>query len=149
MIPNDDNYDAELDEDTIADFVVETMPSLTYSMNMKDAELDEHKNSFVGKVDGAEAIRQTVLKILNTERYEYEIYSWDYGIELQDLYGQPILYCMSEVIVRITEALLADDRIESVENFNVQRVGKRTLLVIFTVVAADQEEVEIESEVEV
>lgn len=149
MIPNDENYDDELEEDSAADFVVEAMPSLTYAMNIKDAELDEHKNSFVGKVDGAEAIRQAVMKILNTERYEYEIYSWDYGIELQDLYGQPILYCMSEIKARITEALLADDRIESVEDFHVQRAGKRALSVTFTVITADQEEVEIESEVEV
>lgn len=149
MIPNDENYDDELDEDTIADFAVETMPSLTYAMNIKDAELDEHKNSFIGRVDDTEAIRQAVMKILSTERGEYEIYSWDYGIELQDLYGQPMLYCMSEVKVRITEALLADDRIESIENFDIQRTDKRTLLVMFTVVTADQEEIEMESEVEV
>ena len=149
MIPNDENYEDELDEDTIADFAVETMPSLTYAMNIKDAELDEHKNSFIGRVDDTEAIRQAVMKILSTERGEYEIYSWDYGIELQDLYGQPMLYCMSEVKVRITEALLADDRIESIENFDIQRTDKRTLLVMFTVVTADQEEIEMESEVEV
>ena len=149
MIPNNENYDDELDEDTVADFSIEAMPSLTYAMNIKDAELDEHKNLFVGKVDGTEAIRQAVMKILNTERYEYEIYSWDYGIELQDLYGQPLLYCMSEIKARITAALLADDRIESVENFDVKRTGKRSLLVAFTVVTADQEEIDMESEVEV
>lgn len=149
MIPNNENYEREWDEDTTSDMVIREMPSLTYAMNISEAELDEHKNSFVGKVDDTEAVRQAVMKILNTERYEYEIYSWDYGIELQDLYGEPLLYCMSEIKRRITEALLADDRIESVENFNVQRVGRRTLSVAFTVITAEEEEIDMESEVEI
>ena len=90
------------------------------------------------------------MKIINTERYEYEIYSWDYGIELQDLFGKPITYCMSEIKDRITEALLADDRIESVDDFSVERVGKRNLFVKFTAtMEQDGEQVEVESEVEV
>lgn len=56
---------------------------------------------------------------------------------------------MSEIKRRITEALLADDRIEAVENFNVQRVGKRRLSAAFTVITADEEEIDMESEVEV
>ena len=36
-------------------------------------------------MDETEAVRQAAIKILNTERYENEIYSWNYGIELKDL----------------------------------------------------------------
>lgn len=142
MIP-DENYE-ELEDDLDSDFEIEADSSLTYAMNISDAG-----NTFVGRVDDEDAMRQAILKIINTERYEHEIYSWDYGIELQDLFGQPITYCMSEVKDRITEALLADDRIESVEDFTVERIGKRDLFVSFAVVLEQGGKIEIESEVDV
>ncbi len=149
MIPNYEDIKNEWEEEDDLDFVVEPMPSLTYAMNIREKEFDKQQNNFIGKIDGTEAIRQAVIKILNTERYEHEIYSWDYGIELKDLYGQPMVYCMSEIKVRITEALLVDDRIESVENFEVERTGKRTMVVKFQVTTQEQDEIDIESEVDV
>ena len=119
MIPENENYenfDEDEEDDIDEGFDVGSEPSLTYAMN-----LDRHV--FVGKVDETEAIRQSVIKILNTERYEHEIYSWDYGVELQDLYGKPMPYVMSEVKQRVIEALTADDRIESVDDFTVKRTG--------------------------
>ena len=70
-------------------FDLDNEPSLTYAMNLD-------KMTFVGRVDDVEAIQQAVMKIINTERYEHEIYSWDYGIELADLRGQSMPYVMSE-----------------------------------------------------
>ena len=52
-----------------------------------------------GTVDDLDAVIQTIYKILNTERYEYEIYSWDFGIELVDLYGKDITYVVPELIL--------------------------------------------------
>nr|WP_313785006.1 DUF2634 domain-containing protein [Paenibacillus larvae] len=47
-------------------------------------------------MDGLEAIRQAVHKILHTERYEHLIYSPDYGSELTGLIGQaPFMYSPS------------------------------------------------------
>lgn len=142
MIPSNEIYDEELEDELDEDFVIESEPSLTYSMNLD-------RSIFVGKVDETEAVRQAVIKILNTERYENEIYSWDYGIELKDLIGTPFSYAMSEAKERITEALTADDRIESVEDFEVERTGKHSLHVTFTVVTAQQDEIKMESEVEI
>lgn len=62
-------------------------------------------------------MKLAVFKILSTERYRYPIYSWNYGIELEDLFGQPIPYVYAELQRRITEALEADDRIISVTGF--------------------------------
>ena len=148
MLPNDGNYDDELEEELETDFDLENEPSLTYAMRISD-EPEKENSIFLGKVDEEDAIRQAILKILNTERYEYEIYSWDYGIELQDLYGRSIPYVMSEIKERITDALLADDRIESVDDFEVERVGKRTIHCTFTVTTVQGEEIEEEMEVEV
>lgn len=136
-----------MDEGLEADFDIVTGPSLTYMMHV-DAN-DGRDSRFLGKTDGTEAIGQAVLKILNTERYTYEIYTWDYGVELQDLYGQPMPYVLSELEDRITEALVADDRIESVEDFNAERTGKRTVYCSFTVITTEGDAIETGKEVQV
>lgn len=147
MLPNNDNYDEEMDEELEFDFELEAEPSLTYAMRL--AEEEDKENVFVGKIDETEAIEQAILKIISTERYEYEIYSWDYGIELQDLIGQQIPYVMSELKQRIIDALTADDRIESVDDFEISQISKHVLLCKFTVTTAQEDEINIESEVEV
>ena len=86
-----------------------------------------------GFCDELEAMKQVVFKILNTERYQYIIYSWNYGIELLDLYGEPVTYVCPELERRITEALVQDDRIESVDSFVFDVLEKRTVKVTFTV----------------
>ena len=53
-------------------------------------------NNVRGHVDGLAAYAQAIYKILNTERYEYLIYSWNYGIELRDLIGQSKFYVIQE-----------------------------------------------------
>lgn len=147
MIPTNENYDGIWEDDLSPDFEVETEPSLTYAMKVSQ-EISED-SIFVGRVDDVKAIEQAIIKIINTERYEYEIYSWDYGIELKDLFGEQIPYVMSEVKQRITDAVLADDRIEAVEDFEVERTGKHEVHCIFTAVTVQGDEINIETEVEV
>lgn len=147
MIPNNDNYDEELDEEFESDFILEEEPSLTYAMQVSD---DIEKDStFLGTVDDEDAIKQAILKILNTERYDFEIYSWDYGVELQDLVGKSMTYVLSEIEQRIEDAVTADDRIDKIEDFNAVAIDKHTIYVSFTAVTVQQDEIEIESEVEV
>ena len=105
---------------------VETQPSKNYKMYIE-------QNIINGFCDGLEAMRQVIYKILNTERYQHIIYSWNYGIELLDLYGEPLTYVCPELQRRITEALVQDDRIESVDNFEFDTSEKRTVKVTFTV----------------
>ncbi len=102
MIP-ENNYDLEN-----ADFITE---------NTKSYKLIIKNNEITGFVDDIEALQQAIYKILNTERYIYPMYSRNYGIELKDLIGLPSDYVISQVEERITEALIYDDRIISVEDF--------------------------------
>lgn len=147
MIPNN-NYDEELDEEQETDFDIEKEPSLTYAMRITDRV--DKDNKFLGKVDEGEALKQAILKIIHTERYEHEIYSWDYGIELQDLIGEQIPYVMSEIKRRIEDALTADERIDAVEDFTVEQIEKRTLHITFTVITTEGERLEgLEAEVKV
>ena len=74
-------------------------------------------NRIQGFMDDLDALQQAVYKVLNTEKYEYPIYSFSYGIELESLIGQDRLYVQMELMRRIKECLLSDDRIENVENF--------------------------------
>jgi hypothetical protein len=75
------------------------------------------ENRFQGFTDGAEALQQAIDKVLNTEKYEYPIYSFSYGIELENLIGKEPSYVKAELKRRINECLLQDDRIQSVDDF--------------------------------
>ena len=108
------------------DLEVKTQPSKNYKMYIE-------QNNISGLCDELEAMQQVIYKILNTERYQYIIYSWNYGIELLDLYGEPLTYVCPELQRRITEALIQDDRIESVDNFIFDTSEKRSVKVTFTV----------------
>lgn len=80
-------------------------------------------NSLSGYVDELESLKQAIYKVLNTERYEYPIYSFDYGIELENLIGKDIDYVKIEFKRRIEECLLSDLRIESIDNFDFKVTG--------------------------
>lgn len=112
------------------DFEVVQQPSYTYKMVLPTRE--DEPTTFKGKTDELEAVQQAVYKILNTERYTYPIYSWNYGIELKDLFGQPIPWVYPELERRITEALVWDDRINSVTDFEFNNV-KNDVHASFTV----------------
>lgn len=99
----------------------------------KSFKLDPETGSVTRRIDGMEAVKQAVFKILNTERYLYPIYSWDYGVELSDLFGEPYDYVCAESERRICEALEVDDRINSVGEFNFSRGKKGSVIVSFTV----------------
>lgn len=85
-----------------------------------------------GFIDDIRSVQQSIYLRLNTEKYKYIIYSWDYGIELIDLIGKPLPYVMSEVPRRIEEALLQDNRIKKVHDFQFEKY-KNKLKVTFTV----------------
>ncbi len=101
-------------------------PSLQHKMNLSD--------SFIaGKCDGKEGLKQAVYKILSTERYENVIYSRNYGVEMKDLFGQPVKTVVALIESRIKEALLQDDRITDVDSFIFDTSQKHKVSVTFTV----------------
>lgn len=116
-----------------------SQPSRTYAVDWQTGRVS-------GFVDGTDALKQAIYKILQTERFAHLIYSWNYGFEANRLIGQSAAYLKSEIQRLITEALLADDRITAVENFKISITGKRQAAVEFTVVSVFGE-TEIETEV--
>ena len=95
--------------DTVIDFTVEEPTSRTFSLD---------NNTIKGYKDGIEAVKQAIYLMLNVERYKYVIYSWNYGVEIEDLVGKPIYYVKVELERRIKEALMQDTRIKDVYNFS-------------------------------
>lgn len=101
-------------------------------MPSKDFALDTSNAKINGTVEDLEQLKQAIYFILNTERYEYLIYSWDYGVELSDLIGQPDSYVIPEIERRVTEALMQDNRINNVSGFAFEK-NKNKMHVTFVV----------------
>ncbi len=116
------------------------LPSSEYTLNnvnivyenTKSYKMDLKDTTISGFVDETEALKQAIYKILNTERNMYPMYSRNYGIDLKDLIGLPTDYAISQIPDRITEALIYDDRIVSVDDFEFSK-NKSKLLVKFKV----------------
>lgn len=100
-------------------------PTRTHKLNI-DSDI------ISGFTDEIEAMKQAIYLVLNVERYEYIIYSWNYGIELTDLFGQPTAYVLPEIKRRITEALMQDTRITAVTEFSFD-INRGAVHVNFTV----------------
>ena len=117
MVPNN-NLMMELEN--------ESTPSFTFALNKEEGTVR-------GYCDELDAMEQAIYCILNTERYRCPIYDWSYGVELGDLVGMPIDYCMTEVERRVKEALLEDDRIKEVHSFQFSNPDAGVLAVEFQV----------------
>lgn len=117
----------QVQDDLREDFTFDTLPSLAFKLNID-------KNTISGTVDQVEAVAQAVYVILNTERYEWLIHSWNFGVELKNLIGKDIEYCIPEIERRIREALLQDDRITAVQNFEFTVTKKKQITTTFQVV---------------
>lgn len=117
MLPLNDKDILQIDEST--------EPSNTFF-------IDFEKGRISGFIDEREAVKQAIMLILNTERYKFLIYSWNYGVELEELTGTHPDIVEDEVERLISEALLQDDRITAVYDFEFSR-NRDTLLVNFKV----------------
>lgn len=112
-----------VDDGMPVDFYYVREPSYTHKLDGENVR---------GYVDKLEAYAQAVYKILNTERYEYVIYSWNYGVELKDLIGQNKYYVIPELKRRITEAIMQDDRTLSVDGFTFLETKRGVISIKFT-----------------
>lgn len=118
---------------------IEEISNFTYCMNIE-------KKQIVGTIDDLEAIKQAVYIMLNVERMDYEIYSDDFGVEFDELIGEPIPYVLSELKRRITECLTYDDRIEDVDEFEFEVAGGNVhaTFYVYTIFGKFESEVDID-----
>ena len=124
MIPSMIMETEEPQDFTVTDNAVD-MPTYTYKMDLERGRVQNY-------ADGITAMRQAIFKILQTERYRHkEVYSANYGVELADLFGMPTSYCVPEIERRIKEALLWDERITNVYNFEFSLAKRGVIAVKF------------------
>lgn len=137
MIPETD-----IDEDILGNLEeLEEMPSYDFGLNTEN-------NRISGIVEDLEALKQAIYLILSTERYEYSIYDENYGVEFNDLIGQDTEWVIPELEMRIKEALMMDERITDVNNFDFQIQKPRIILCTFTV-ETTKGTLDMEKEVEI
>ena len=135
ILPQAQSLDIEADTESVDE------PLKTYKLE---------NNRIEGTVDGLDAIMQAVKKIVNTERFTYLVYDWNYGIEFQDLIGQDINYVIADLKRRFDEALSTITQIISLNNFVVVKIDGEQIAVSFEVetiygVASYEEEIKIAS----
>lgn len=72
-----------------------------------------------GFIDNLDALKQSICKVLSTERYEYPIYSFSYGIAWSELIGNERAYIRAEMKRMIKDVLERDKRIIDVSDFKI------------------------------
>ncbi|WP_239613953.1 DUF2634 domain-containing protein [Cohnella mopanensis] len=113
--------------------ITAVLPLKTYALDLS------------GTIDGRDAILQLVDKAVRTARYRFPIYDWDYGCELEDIIGQDVSVALleSEIPRVIREALIYDDRIDSVGGFDIRREADALYVSFFVTVDGENIPVEI------
>lgn len=113
-------------------------PSKTWYIN-------KETNRIQGDVDNLDAVRQAVEIILNVERFRWQIYSPNSGMQWDGLLGQNPGYVASEVQRRIRDALSVDERVLGISNFEYTMDGDAMTcsLTVNTVYGQTQTTVEV------
>lgn len=100
----------------------------------KEYGIDFNTGQLTGEiVEGREAIKVWIWLVLQTPRYRYYIYTWDYGNEFEDLIGQAYTeeYIEAAAQWMTEDCLLENEDIQSISEFSVSMAGD-TLTVSFT-----------------
>lgn len=98
--------------------------------------IDFDTGQLTGKiVEGIEAIKVWIWLCLHTERFRHAIYSSDYGTSFEQYIGHVLSdeYINTDCESEVTDALLINDYIESIENFGAVKDGEH-LRISFRVV---------------
>ena len=107
-------------------------------------EIDFETGQLTGrKVKGKEALKVWIWLCLQTQRFKWPIYTWDYGIDIEQYVGQAVTEEFVELDLEgeIREALTINPHISDVVDFKASIQGSK-ITVRFTAVT-DQGEVEM------
>ena len=117
--------DEEIQTESVDNFI---QPSKTWKIDLENGRI----RTFI---DDKEAIRQYIRKALMTSRNRYLIYDDFYGEEILDLLGHNLTQQLMDVEIPrlVREAIIYDDRIESVPGVVVTQYGSDGVLVEVTV----------------
>ena len=92
------------------------------SQTPKEYEIDFKTGQLTGNiVEGLEAIKIWIWLVLQTPRYRYYVYTWDYGNEFEDLIGQGYTeeYIEAETQRMTEDCLSVNENIQGISDFSV------------------------------
>ncbi|MBF1249455.1 MAG: DUF2634 domain-containing protein [Lachnospiraceae bacterium] len=123
----------------------------TFKENQKYIDAKEfafdfnEKKMIDGTVEKKSAVKIWIYNTLKTERYRWEIYSWQYGASLEQYIGKSYsdAYINDSVKKEVTEALKVNTNITDVKDFKAYMLDDTTLHMEFYVVTKWGEEVEV------
>lgn len=101
----------QADIDLSQGVIFQDQPSLTWIA-------DPVTHRLRGRGDNYEAVRQAVEVIVNVERFHWQIYTPNFGIEQGGLLGSDPGFVASELQRRLTDAFLPDSRILGIADFS-------------------------------
>lgn len=100
-------------------------PSYTWYVNPQTGRIS-------GMADGFAAVKQAVEILFSVERFLWQIYSPNFGMEWEGLVGQNPGYVALEIQRRAKDAIRTDRRMTEITDFSYQGKGDR-LTAAFTV----------------
>ena len=112
----------------------EDIEETSQETTLKEYGVDFETGQLTGDiVEGLEAIKTWIWFALQTPRYRYYIYTWDYGSEFEELKGQAYTeeYLEAEAYHMTEDCLLVNENIESISDFGVT-IEKDTVVISFT-----------------
>lgn len=92
----------------------------------KEYEIDFATGQLTGRiVEGKEAVKVWIWLALQTPRYRYYIYTWDYGNDFEELIGQGFTeeYILAETQRMTEDCLLVNKYIQGITEFSVDMTG--------------------------
>ena len=95
--------------------------------------IDKSTNRIRGECDNWLAVRQAVEIILNVQRFRWQIYTPYSGMDWRNLIGNDPGYVAAELQRRVREALLTDDRVLEIRDYQYT-IEDDMLTASFTVV---------------
>lgn len=113
MIPQNIDLEIEDSETQTSDDIADK----TYYLNFD-------KNRIQGYIKELEAVKQSIICMLETERYAYLIHTWQYGASLEQYIGQSYDYVTADIGREIKETLMTDDRIVDVYGFKFEQTAE-------------------------
>ncbi len=101
----------QADIDFSQGIVFQDQPSLTWIA-------DPVTHRLRGRGDNYQAVCQAVEVIVNVERFHWQIYTPNFGTDLEGLLGSDPGYVASELQRRLSDAFLPDNRILGITDFS-------------------------------
>lgn len=110
-----DLYPFIIEEENSKDDSLEMFKEIAWDY-LRDKPLVDEKTKDYVIVEGDEALKIWIYKVIKIARYRYQIFSTDYGTELEELVGDKYTkgYTESEAIRYIREALSINEYIKNI-----------------------------------